>query len=133
MPLQETALPKVKRGEIWLVDLNPQEHPEEIAKDERPCLVIQTDLLNAGGYSTTIVIPCTTVIYRDANGDGFPLKVSVGRVQKPGHAPEETDALVTAIRSVSNKRFSGSQPVGIVSRNLMKRVEDALKIILGPM
>ncbi|WP_306391235.1 type II toxin-antitoxin system PemK/MazF family toxin [Telluria beijingensis] len=127
------VLPKVKRGEIWLVNLNPQGHSEEIAKDQRPCLVLQADLLNAAGYSTTVVIPCTTVTYRDENGDGFPLKVGLGKVQKPGHAPEETDTLVTSIRSVSNKRFYGDQPIGVVPRNVMKRVEDALKIILGPM
>ncbi len=90
-------------------------------------------MLNAAGYSTTVVIPCTTVTYRDENGDGFPLKVGLGKVQKPGHAPEETDTLVTSIRSVSNKRFYGDQPIGVVPRNVMKRVEDALKIILGPM
>lgn len=131
--LSETVLLKGKRGEIWLVNLNPQGHPEEIAKDHRPCVVLQADLLNAAGYSTTVVIPCTTVTYRDENGDGFPLKVGVGRIQKPGYAPEETDALITSIRSISNKRFQGDRPVGVVSRNLMKRVEDALKIILGPM
>jgi len=125
------VLPKIKRGEIWLVDLNPQEHPEQIAKDERPCVVIQTDLLNQAGYSTTLVVPCTTVTYRDKEGDGFPLKVGIGTLQKPGQAAEETDALITAVRSISNRRFSGTKPIGLVARNHMKRIEEAIRIILA--
>ena len=125
------ALPKVKRGEIWLVNLNPPGPVEEIAKNDRPCLVIQNDLINQAGYSTTIIIPCTTSTYRDGQGDGSPFKVNIGLIQKPGQKPEDTDAFVTGLRAISNSRFKGDQPIGILGRNYMKRIEDALKLVLG--
>jgi mRNA interferase MazF len=124
------GLARINRGEIWLVNLNPQTHVQEIAKDDRPCLVIQTNLLNHAPYSTTVVIPCTTDVHRDKDGDGFPLKISLGRIAKPGCAPEETDALITAVRSIANARFKGQGPIATLERVQMKRVEDALKMIL---
>lgn len=121
----------IRRGEVWLVNLNPQEHPEEPAKNDRPCLVMQEDQLNAAGYTSTVIIPCTTNVYRDGEGDGFPLKVALGLMQKPGEAQQETDALITAIRAVSNRRFKGDKPIAIVGRSHMKRIENALKLVLG--
>lgn len=113
------------------MNLNPQEYPEESAKNDRPCLVIQSDSLNDAGYSSTIIVPCTTVTYRDREGDGYPLKVNLGPIQKPGFNPEDTDAYVAGIRSISNRRFRGDKAIAIVARNHMKRIEDALKLILG--
>ena len=40
------ALIKLMRGQIWEVNLEPQTHKEEPGKQNRPALVIQTDLLN---------------------------------------------------------------------------------------
>ncbi|MGV7209427.1 type II toxin-antitoxin system PemK/MazF family toxin [Oxalobacteraceae bacterium A2-2] len=122
---------KIKRGEVWLANLNPQGQPEEPAKDDRPCLIVQNDLLNQHGYSTTVIIPCTTVTYHDAQGDGFPLKVNLGLIRKPGDEPANTDAFIAGVRAISNRRFKGDAPIAPLSRNQMKRVEDALKIILG--
>lgn len=127
----ETVLSKCRRGEIWLVDLNPQGRPEEIAKSDRPCLVIQSDLINDSGYPTTLIIPCTTSTYRDAQGDGFPFKIGIGKVQKPGEKPEETDAFVAGARAIANSRFKGEKPIARLERNHMKRIEDALKLVLG--
>ena len=70
-----TALSKavrVQRGQLWEVDFEPQTHKEEPGKRGRPALVIQTNILNAAGHATTIVIPGTTQVYRDAQGDGYP-------------------------------------------------------------
>jgi mRNA interferase MazF len=124
-------LPNFKRGEIWLVDLNPQEYRAEIAKDDRPCLVIQADLINDHGYTSTIVIPCTTSTYQDDQGDGFPLKVNIGLLQKPGYNPENTDAFVAALRAISNERFKGTQPIAKLGRAHIKRIEEAMKLVLG--
>ncbi|MBC7437173.1 MAG: type II toxin-antitoxin system PemK/MazF family toxin [Bdellovibrionales bacterium] len=63
-------------------------HKEEPGKRGRPALVIQTNVLNDAGHATTLVVPGTTRIYRDALGDGCPLRVAIG---KPGKSKEETD------------------------------------------
>lgn len=121
-------MPKVKRGQIWEVDFEPQVHKEEPGKRARPALIIQTNILNGAGHPTTIVIPGTTNIYRDAHGDGYPLRVSVGTL---GKLREETDLLVDQIRTISNQRLMGDKPITELSRAHMKRVEDALRILTG--
>lgn len=121
-------MPKPRRGQIWEVDFEPQTHKEEPGKRGRPALVIQTDILNGAGHTTTIVIPGTTQVYRDAQGDGYPLRVSLGKLPK---AKDETDLLVDQIRTIANQRFMGDKPLAELSRTHMKRVEEALKLLTG--
>ena len=126
-----TALTKtvrVQRCQIWEVDFEPQTHKEKPGKRSRPALVIQTNILNAAGHATTIIIPGTTQVYRDAQGDGFPLRVSLGKI---GKLDEETDLLIDQIRTISNKRLMGGKPLAELGRTHMKRVEDALRILVG--
>lgn len=122
------ALPKLQRGQVWEVDFEPQTHKQEPGKRGRPALVIQTDVLNGAGHATTIIIPGTSHVYRDAQGDGYPLRVPVGKL---GKAKTETDLLIDQIRTIANQRFMGDKPVAELSRSHMKRVEDALKILVG--
>jgi mRNA interferase MazF len=132
MAAWETALPKTKtaiqRAQVWEVDFEPQTHKEEPGKRGRPALVIQTNILNGAGHATTIVIPSTTNVYRDAQGDGYPLRVSVGKL---GSMKQETDLLVDQIRTISNQRLMGDKPLAELSRAHMKRVEDALRMLTG--
>ena len=126
-----TALTKavrVQRGQLWEVDFEPQTHKEEPGKRGRPALVIQTNILNAAGHATTIVIPGTTQVYRDAQGDGYPLRLSLGNV---GKLKDETDLLVDQIRTISNRRLMGDKPMAELSRAHMKRVEGALRVLTG--
>ena len=123
-----TKATRVQRGELWEVDFEPQTHKEEPGKRGRPALVIQTNILNAAGHATTIVIPGTTQVYRDAQGDGYPLRISLGKV---GTLKEETDLLVDQIRTISNRRLMGDKPLAELGRTHMKRVEDALRILVG--
>jgi mRNA interferase MazF len=121
----KTAL---KRAQVWEVDFEPQTHKEEPGKRGRPALVIQTNILNGAGHATTIVIPGTTNVYRDEQGDGYPLRVSVGKL---GSMKQETDLLVDQIRTISNQRLMGDKPLAELSRAHMKRVEDALRMLTG--
>ena len=123
-----TALLKVLRGQLWRVDFEPQSHKEEPGKRARPALVIQTNILNDAGHATTIVIPGTSQIYRDASGDGYPLRVALGKV---GQLTSETDLLIDQIRAISNARLMGDKPIAELPRPQMKRVEDALRILTG--
>jgi hypothetical protein len=63
----------------------------------------------------------------DADKDYFPLRVA--RVNQPGLA-EETDPLIDQIRTISNRRFMGTQPLATLSMNHLKRVEEALKLLV---
>ena len=126
-----TALSKpirVKRGQLWEVDFESQTHKEEPGKRGQPALVIQTNILNAAGHATTIVIPGTTQVYRDSQGDGYPLRISIG---KAGLLKADTDLLIDQIRTISNRRLMGDKPLAELSRAHMKRVEDALRVLTG--
>lgn len=118
-------MPKVKRGQIWEVDFTPQAHKEEPAKRNRPALVIQTNHLNDAGHQTTIVIPGTTDI---EDSDCFPLRVALG--QLPGLG-SPTDLLIDQVRAISNQRFMGTHPIATVSTNHMRRIEEALRILMS--
>jgi mRNA interferase MazF len=118
----------LRRGQLWAVDFEPQTHKEEPGKRHRPAIVMQTNILNDAGHATTIIIPCTTQVYRDRTGDGFPLRVALGKL---GEAAVESDALIDQIRAISNQRFLGEQPIAELPRALMKRVEEALRILTG--
>jgi mRNA interferase MazF len=117
---------KFQRGQIWEVDLEPQSQKEEPGKRKRPALVIQTDLLNASGHPTTIVVVGTSQVRRDK--DYFPLRVALP--QQAGLVLE-TDLLIDQIRAISNRRFMGDQPLTSLNTAQLKRVEDALKLLIG--
>ena len=123
------ALRKLQRGQVWEVDFEPQTHNEEPGKRGRPALVIHTDILNQAGHATTIVIPGATQVYRDAQGDGFPLRVALGKL---ANAKVETDLPVDQIRAIANLRIMGSTPLGELSLAHMTRVEETLRRLTGP-
>ncbi len=41
------------------------------------------------------------------------------------------DLLIDQICAISNKRFMGTQPLAALSINHLKRVEEALKLLVG--
>jgi mRNA interferase MazF len=110
-----------------MVDYEPQTFKEEPGKRARPSLVIQTDMLNNVGHATPIVIPGTTDIAPDA----YPLRVFLGKIQKPGELPHDTDLLLDQIKAISNDRFMGDGPLTTVSKNHLKMVENALRVMLS--
>jgi mRNA interferase MazF len=120
------ASSKFQRGQIWEVDLEPQSHKEEPGKRRRPALVVQTDLLNNSGHPTTIVVVGTSQTRRDK--DYFPLRVAL---TSQAGLPLETDLLIDQVRAVSNRRFMGDEPLTTLNTAQLKRVEDALKLLIG--
>lgn len=120
------ASSKFQRGQIWEIHLEPQSQKEEPGKRKRPALVIQTDLLNNSGHPTTIVVVGTCQVRRDK--DYFPLRVALP--QQPGLALE-TDLLIDQVRAISNRRFLGDQPLTTLNTAQLKRIEDALKMLMG--
>ena len=117
---------KFQRGQIWEVDLEPQSHKEEPGKRRRPALVVQTDLLNNSGHPTTIVVMGTSQTRRDK--DYFPLRIAL---TSQAGLPLDTDLLIDQVRAVSNRRFMGDEPLTTLNTAQLKRVEDALKLLIG--
>jgi mRNA interferase MazF len=120
------ASSKFQRGQIWEVDLEPQSHKEEPGKRRRPALVVQTDLLNNSGHPTTIVVVGTSQTRRDK--DYFPLRVAL---TSQAGLLLDTDLLIDQVRAVSNRRFMGDEPLTTLNTAQLKRVEDALKLLIG--
>lgn len=102
----------VCKGEIWLVNLNPQKRSNEIGKT-RPVVVIQNDLLNRSDYATVIVLPMTTVLIDDAE----PLRF---RVKKRAGLESDSDVLVAHARAVDKERLL--QKLGKLSSEEMEQI-----------
>ena len=76
----------VSKGDVWLVNLNPQKRANEVGK-VRPALIIQSDFLNRSKLKTVIVLPLTTQLIDDAE----PLRVRVNKREK---LRQDSDVLV---------------------------------------
>ncbi len=85
------------RGEIWLINLNPVKKNNEMGKI-RPAVVLQNSELIQNGYPTTIIVPLSSVLIENAEPIRF-------RVKKRDHLQEDSDAVITQIRSIDNSRF----------------------------
>jgi len=108
------------RGEIWLANLNPQ-HGTEPGKT-RPVLIVQAQALIEGGHPSTLIVPLTTNVVRNA----YPLRVSVpgtGDLQQP------SDLLIDQLRAIDNRRLV-SGPLTTLPAPLMRSVADALREVL---
>ena len=86
-----------KRGEIWLIDLNPT-RGQELQKT-RPAIVISTDLFQT--IALRIIIPITTWQDKFINRP-FMVKISVA---PQNGLTQESAANTLQIRSLSTKRF----------------------------
>lgn len=95
-----------------------------------PCLVMQTDLLNGVGHPSVVVIPGTAKIYRESHVDAFPLRVAIMRQQDGGGLIRETELLIDQIRAITQRRLVGHAPLGVLSEDQLKRVQEALQLVL---
>jgi mRNA interferase MazF len=114
------------RGEVWAVDFEPQTHRQEPGKKERPALIIQCSALCKAQHPTTIVIPGTSQVDSLSPEDNYPLRV---RIQKTGDLSFDTDLLIDQVRAISNSRFMFRYCT--VQPNILKKAEDALRILIG--
>lgn len=110
---------KIKRGNIYLVELNPV-IGSEIGKI-RPAIVISNDINNT--YSDTIsIIPITSSI-----GKIYPFEVFI-----PSNIfglDKDSKAKISQIRTVDKKRVI--KEIGVLTKELVKEVEKAVLIHLG--
>lgn len=115
----------MRRGEIWLVDLEPAQGSE--ANKRRPCLIVSNDHANLRAASvasgTVTVVPLTSNV-----GSVFAFQVLLPAIETGLDADSKAQA--EQVRTVAVRRF-GIGPVGRVSRPLMRAVDAALKLHLA--
>ncbi len=108
----------MKRGDVWLVNLDPIKGREQAGK--RPALIVSVDSFNASGLELVIVCPLTSK-YK-----GFPTHIKLAR----GEAGLLQDSYIKTedIRSISIQRLE--KKLGAVDAHIMHKVESVLKKIL---
>jgi mRNA interferase MazF len=111
---------EIKRGDVFLVDLNPVVGAEQVGI--RPALVIQIDKANAASPHT-VIIPFTT---------------RIRQVKLPSHVripagiaglAEESVLLCEQIRVIDKRRLV--RKIGSVGEEHLREIGVAIKVILG--
>ncbi|MEE9342519.1 MAG: type II toxin-antitoxin system PemK/MazF family toxin [Gammaproteobacteria bacterium] len=85
-----------KRGSIYLANFNPSKGTE--AGKVRPCIVMQSDLLNEANHPSTTVLPLTTQLIDDA----APLRL---RIKSRDNLKADSDIMLDQTRTIDNKRI----------------------------
>ncbi len=111
---------EVKRGDIWIVDLDPTRGHE--IKKMRPGVIVQNDFGNKYG-SLTIVAPITS----QGLGKIYPFEVFI----EGGTCGLEKNSkvLINHIRSVDKVRLI--KKIGKIDEGLRERIDDAIRVSLG--
>lgn len=111
----------MKRGEIWVANLNPP-RGKEIGKI-RPVLIMQADELNADITPMVVVLPLSTQVYPDFKNWRITIPAR-GRLRKP------CQVITGQPRALDRARLADG-PLATLTKIEMERVEKALLAILG--
>lgn len=111
----------MKRGEIWVANLNPP-RGREVGKI-RPVLVVQADELIAADTPMLVVLPLTTQVYP---------QFELWRVTIPARDRLQMtcQVIVDQPRALDRARL-GDGPLTALSREEMASVERGLRLVLG--
>ncbi len=108
-----------KRGDIVLVNFNPQKKPDEIAKI-RPAIIISDTELNEVLDLVSVVALTTNLI-----DDALPLRI---RINKKDSLEKDSDAMCEQLRSVSKSRIG--QKLSSLSAKQLEQIEYGIKAML---
>jgi mRNA interferase MazF len=108
-----------RRGEVWLVGLDPTQGQEQAAL--RPALVLSVDLFNASPAMLVTVLPITS--------KARPLRTRVEVLPPEGGLAVASYVIGEQTRTISTRRLV--KPLGSVSRATMAKVTDVVRILLG--
>ena len=111
----------VKRGSVYLANFNPAKgtEPGKI----RPCLVMQSDLLNEAGHPSTTVLPLTTQLLDDA----VPLRY---RLDAREQLRADSDIMVDQVRTIDNRRFT-DELLAVLTDQELAEVETYWRIVMA--
>lgn len=108
-----------RRGEVWLVDLNPSRGHEQAGR--RPALVVSADAFNRSRAGLVFVVPLTS------RARGIPTHVEV---RPPDGGLNETSwARCEDLRSVSTERLM-TGPLGMVPTEVLGAIGERLRLLL---
>ena len=110
----------VRRGEIWLADLNPTRGSEQAGT--RPVLIFQNNSINRF-TSTVLTIPLTTNLRRAS------LPTSVFVAQGEGGLAKDSVALCHQLRVLDKLRLV--RRLGVVSDDVMTAIESCVAFTTG--
>lgn len=108
----------IKRGDIWLVDLEPVLHRELHKK--RPALIISNNVV-AQETPHVIIIPTSSQVPKPVRIEMVPVGEKEG-LKKP------SILLPIFIKSIDQRRLI--KRVGKVSQGKLKEVEEAIRVVL---
>ena len=112
----------VRRGEIYLVNLDPVQGREQAGR--RPVLALSTDMINRLPLVVTVIVGTKGEnVTRD-----YPTNIRVSKAESG--LPIETVFLCFQLRSLDPSRFVGP-PAGKVSGAVLEKVENAVRHCLG--
>ena len=109
-----------KRGDIVLVNFNPQKKSQEIGKIRPAIIVSDTDLNDV--LDLVSVIALTTNLIDDSE----PLRI---RIIKKELLKHDSDAMIEQLRSVSKSRIT--QKLTTLNTTQLQKVEYGIKMMLG--
>ena len=111
----------MKRGEVWLVNLDPTIGAE--IKKKRPCVIVNQDAI--AKLPLKIIVPLT---FWYAQFSSAPWHVRVKPSQING-LENESSADTFQVRSVSEKRLA--QKIGELESELIEKINKALSVSLN--
>ena len=106
----------LKKGAIWLANLNPGKGTEP--GKTRPVLILQDQVLLDISHPSTLIIPLTTSLVDNAS----PLRIRVNAQDK---LAKDSDLLIDQVRAIDNKRLVQG-PLTTVTKDQMKFVYEAV-------
>ena len=110
----------VKRGEVWLADLNPTRGSEQTGT--RPVLIFQNDLINQF-TSTMLTIPMTTNLRRAS----LPSCVKISKGE--GGLAKESVALCHQLRVLDKTRLQ--RKLGSITQKTTATIENCVLFTMG--
>ena len=107
------------RGDIVLVNFNPQRRAEEVAKI-RPAIIISDSKLNEVLDLVTVVAMTTNLI-----DNAEPLRVRIKRREK---LEKNSDAMIEQIRSISKERIGDK--IASLNKDELQKIEYGIREML---
>ncbi len=111
----------LKKGQIWLANLNPTRGTEP--GKTRPIIILQDQALLDVLHPSTLVVPLTTQLIENA----YPLRI---RIQAKDQLKKDSDLLIDQLRAIDNKRLVNG-PITTVSEDQLKTIYAAIREVLG--
>ena len=111
----------IRRGEIWVANLNPNKG-SEIGK-VRPILILQADAMTQVGLRTILAAPLTTQWRPDCE----PLRIGISARER---LTRDCHVMVEHVRALDRTRI-GEGPLARLTTEEMDAVERSLRAVLG--